>query len=181
MSYDFVLLRPGPGVEPREVGTDDGPERGLRDPAVEAVKRRVADALLAHDARLKPFALDFDEIAKLHKMPVEEVYQRFRHVEINDAAERTSGIQVTLFDDHATLTIPFWHKRDVARQVLTQAWGYIGIICEACGYEAFDPQLDRVINTGAFEDVLACYEGAGRRIEGVMRPARARKAWWKFW
>jgi hypothetical protein len=181
MSYDFVLFRPGDGVDPREDDGEDAPEHGARDPAVEAVKRRVVDALLAHDARLKLFAFDFDEIAKLHKMPVEQVYERFRHVEINDESERTSGIQVTLFDDRASLTIPFWHKGEDARRVLAQAWGYIGIICKECGYEAYDRQVGRVIDAGAFEDVLACYEGAGRRIEGIVRPPPARKPWWKFW
>jgi hypothetical protein len=55
MSYDFQLFRPRPGEDPRvtaqrdsDVFADSPP-----DPQKEALKRRVADALIAHNPRLE--------------------------------------------------------------------------------------------------------------------------------
>lgn len=180
MSYDFHFFTPRPGVDVRDIiGDEDGEvfARGPRNPAIEAKKRKLADALLAHDARLELFKPNFEDIAELHKMRVDEAYERFRHLELNDTS---AGIQITLFDDNASLTIPYWHHGDAARRVLHQAWGMIDIICRECGYEVFDPQLDHVIDVNAFDDVLACYARATGRMEQLIGRA-PKKPWWKFW
>ena len=64
MSYDFVLFRPEDGIDPRAIGERDEPEIGARDQAVEAAKRRIADALIAHDPALSEHVFDYDEVAK---------------------------------------------------------------------------------------------------------------------
>lgn len=182
MSYDFTLFTPQPGIDPQTLFETDADDmvRGPRDPKVEAKKNKIADVLIAHDSRLERFKPDFNKIAKLHKISPAEAYDRMRHLEINDAAPKTSGIQITLFDDTAALTIPYWHKRDEAERVLRQAWGYLDIICRECAYEVYDPQLGRVIDNGAFDDVLWTYASMTERMDGML--ARApKKPWWKFW
>lgn len=179
MSYDlhFFTLREGVGVREVLEREDEQIARGPREPKTEAKKRKVADLLLAHDARLVLFKPDFDAIAKLHKMRVDEAYERIRHLELNDT---TSGIQIRLFDDRASLTIPYWHEGDAARRVLEQAWGMIEIICRDTGYEVFDPQLDRVIDVNAFDAVLCTYTRVTARMEAMVGRG-AKKPWWKFW
>ncbi|MBP6014455.1 MAG: hypothetical protein KBA31_19660 [Alphaproteobacteria bacterium] len=180
MSYNLVLFAPRPGVDAREIAlAEDGDgERGVRDPGREAAKRKIADALLKHDRQLEIFEFDYDEISKLHKMPVEQVYERFRHIEINDTAN--DGIQITLFDAHASITIPYWHKGAAARTVFARLWALIEVVCREGGYEVFDAQLDRVISASAFEDVLARYQGVATRMDDMIGRA-PRKPWWKFW
>lgn len=181
MSYDLQFFTPRAGVSVRDiVGDDDGPARGKRNPTVEAKKRKLADALLAHDARLELLEHDFDAIAKLHKMRVDEAYERIRHIELADMTKESSGIQIVLFDDGAALTIPYWHNGDAAHRVLEEAWGMIEIICRDTGYEVFDPQLDRVIDVNAFDDVLRSYTGTTQRMEALIGRA-PKKPWWKFW
>ena len=174
MSYDFELFKPG---NPREVRIDDGFEAGARDAAKEAAKRRVADLLIAHDPRLQETVFDYNEIAMLHRIRVEDAHERVRRVELSDIGPGGSGAQVTLYDDSAAVTIPFWHQGEAARQHLERVWRYIDILCSAGSYEVFDPQLDRTIDRNGFEDVLASYESAMRRVSGV----RARRPWWRFW
>jgi hypothetical protein len=181
MSYDFALFRPRAGVDPRDIAlAEDGLEDGPRDPAKETAKRKVADALKAFDPALDEHVFDHDEIAKLHKMPVEEAYTRFRYIELSDVAQGGSGAQVTLFDDTASVTIPYWHEGEAARAHLQRVWSYLDVVCRETSYEVFDPQLDRVIDSGAFEDVLACYAQAAGRVRAIVAPVRKR-AWWKFW
>ncbi len=178
MSYDLHFFTPRPGVDVHDiVEVDEDRARGRRDPKTEAKKRKVAEALLAHDKRLELFKPDFDQVAKLHKMRIDEAYERFRDLELNNTQ---SGIQIQLYDDGAALSIPYWHKGDAARRVLDQAWAAIEIVCRETGYEVFDPQLDRIIDVNAFDDVLATYASATARMEGMVGRA-AKKPWWKFW
>jgi hypothetical protein len=179
MSYDLQFFTPRPGVDVHDIVEvdEDRDARGPRDPKTEARKGKLADALLAHDKRLERSKQDFDAIATLHKMRVDEAYERFRDIELTDTA---SGVQILLFDDGAGLSIPYWHSGDAARRVLEQAWSMIEIICRETGYEVFDPQLDRVIDVNAFDDVLATYAGATARMEAMVGRA-AKKPWWKFW
>lgn len=91
MSYDFTLFRNRAGVDPREIAcADEVPEAGPRDPAAEALKRRVADALRAFDSALDEQVLNHDAISKLHKMRIDEAYERFRcgAISIFSAARR---------------------------------------------------------------------------------------------
>jgi hypothetical protein len=181
MSYALVLFRPDAGIDPRTLAREETLEDGARDPAKEAAKRRLADALIAHDRRLEERERDYDEVSSLHKLRADHAYQRLRCVELTDASPGGSGVQVTLFDDHAAVTIPHWHEGAAARTQLARVWRYLDIICEATGYEVFDVELDRAIARGAFEDVLASYERATARVRGIAEPVRRRRPWWKFW
>jgi len=150
----------------------------LRDATKEAAKRRLADLLIAHDPQLQETAFDYDEISRLHRIRVEDAYQRVRRVELNDIAPGGSGAQIALYDDGAVIAIPFWHQGEAARRHLERVWRYLDVVCDGGGYEVFDPQLERTIDRGRFEAVLASYEGALQRLSGG---AARRRGWWKFW
>ena len=177
MSYDLILFRPLEGVDPRSLALTEE-ERGARDPRIEAAKQRITDALLAHDRQLDAFAPDFDKIAKLHKLPVDVAYERFRQIEINDTA--SSGIQIMLFDDHASITVPYWHKGAAARETFVRLWALIEIVCREGQFEAFDLQLDQTINEQSFDAVVRRYAGVAARMDEMSRRS-PRRPWWKFW
>jgi hypothetical protein len=181
MSYALILFRPTTGCDPRTLTREDALEEGARDPVKESMKRKIADALIALDSRLEERERDWDEVSALHKLRVDAAYQRARALELTDASPGGSGVQITLFDDHAAVTIPYWHQGGAAREQLARVWRYLDLMCETTGYEVFDVELDRAIARGAFEDVLASYERSTAHMRGMNEPARPRRPWWKFW
>jgi hypothetical protein len=38
----------------------------------------------------------------------------------NGPTEETNGIEITLFDDEASVTVPFWHQGAAARRVFEE-------------------------------------------------------------
>src|SRR5438876_211965 len=111
MSYDFRLFMPTPDEDPLVTARRDSEEFSAtpRDPKKEALKRRVADALIASNPRLTIFDFGYGEIAKIENISVEEARIRYRHLELN-GPDDGSGIQITLFDDEASVTVPYRHE-----------------------------------------------------------------------
>lgn len=145
MSYDFHLFMPEPGVDPLVTAqTEEESEEinpGPPVPAKEARKQAIADTLMNADPALKVFQFGLEEIARFENIRVEEAKVRFRHIELN-GPEDGPGIQIQLFDDSASLTVPYWHKDQKAQAVFGQIWDYLKVIQRVAGYQIFDPQLD---------------------------------------
>ncbi len=120
---------------------------------------------------------------KLQKISVEEARLKFRHLELNGPEEGCNGIQITLFDDEASVTVPFWHEGNKAAETFREIWSYLEIICREAGYLIYDPQVDRVFDASAgFDDALACYTGTMQQIRKTLPGDSAkRRPWWKFW
>ena len=116
MSYDFRLFMPQPGVAPLATAQAEPDEEadeinpGAPVPAKEARKQSIAAALMKANPELEIFPFWFGEIAKFRGVSVEEAKVHFRHIELNARADG-NGIQIMLFDDAASLTVPYWHKR----------------------------------------------------------------------
>ncbi len=162
MSYDFRLFKRRAGEDPHVTAQRDFEEFAATppDPQKEALKRRVAYALIAHNPKLEVFQFDYDEIARHEKIPVEQARLKYRHLELNGPEEDSSGIQITLFDDDASVTVPFWHKGNKATDTFRKIWSYLEIISRETGYLIYDPQIDRVFEPAiGFEDALASYSG----------------------
>ena len=182
MSYDFRLFKRKAGEDPLTTAhaDSDGFPTTPPDPQKEAVKRRVADALIARNPKLEIFQFGYDEIAKREKISVEEARRKYRHLELNGPREGTNGIQITLFDDEASVTVPFWHQGDKAADTFRELWGYLEIISREADYLIYDPQLDRVSEPSAgFADALACYSGTVHQVR--QEHGGQKKPWWRFW
>jgi hypothetical protein len=185
MSYDFRLFKRKAGEDPLVTAHADS--NGLPttppDPQKEALKRRVADALIARNPRLEIFKFDYDAVAKSQKITVEQARLQFRHFELNGPREGANGIQITLFEDEASVTVPFWHKGAKSADIFREIWSYLEIISREAGYLIYDPQIDRVSETSAgFDDTLACYTGIVGQIPQKSPSSRtAKKQWWRFW
>src|SRR5881394_2911913 len=112
MSYDFRLFKRRAGEN--ELVTAKADSEGLpttpADPQKEALKRRVADALIAGNPQLAVFQFDYAAVAKSQNISEDQARIKFRHLELNGPAENCNGIQITLFDEEASVTVPFWHK-----------------------------------------------------------------------
>jgi hypothetical protein len=97
MSCDFRLFRRRAGEDPRVTAQRDSEELTAipLDPQKEALKRRVADVLIAHNPKLEVFEFGYEAIAGLEKISVEQARLKYRHLELNQSEDDCSGIQIT--------------------------------------------------------------------------------------
>ena len=186
MSYDLELFRVPDGEDPLQI-LEEVSEHGLGeinsgppDPEKEAAKLELAKQLQVIDPRLEVFPFDYQAIAKTSKISDEEARTRYRHIELNVIE---IGIQITLFDDTASLTIPYWHRGEKAREVWREAWRCLECLERDGGFRVYDPQLDRMLNlVSDLEEVCSGYDSgvdfSERAVEESTTPT---KPWWKFW
>ena len=107
MSYGFRLFKRDAIEDPAVTAQRDVDFRAdAPDAEKEAVKRKVAAALIAGNPKLAIFSFGYEEIAEFEKCSVEEAQLKYRHLELNDMSEGSNGIQITLFDDEASVTVP---------------------------------------------------------------------------
>jgi hypothetical protein len=170
MSYDFRLFMSQPGVDPlvtaqSETGDEDEEiNLGPAVPAKEARKQSIAAALMNVNPAMQIFQFGFKEIARRQSITLEEAKERFRHLELN-GSEDSNGIQVTLFDDTASLSVPYWHRDKKAKLVFLEIWSYLKAIQEEAGYQIYDPQLECIIDLPLdLEKATSCYANVVGRI-----------------
>src|SRR5262249_1425262 len=130
LSYDLYLMRIPSGADPiacfeelLEREEDEELNPGDPVPEKEEKKRAIARALMEVGPELEVFRFDYAEIAQITDTSEAEARHRHRHLELNGPDEGP-GIQITLFDDTASITLPYWHSGDKARQVWHKLWGY---------------------------------------------------------
>ena len=174
MSYTFHLLPPRADGDLRSsarLEKDDGAFVAV-DPAKEAMKMRIAEALVARYPGLEVSREGYGRDAP----------SRMRCFEINDLGEDSFGVQIQLFDDEAFVTVPFWHTGEKAAACFAQVWDLMRILCSVAGYAVFDEQMDRALEDGEkFDTALGVYTKSMTRVSrdpelGGRKPA---KPWWK--
>jgi aminoglycoside 6'-N-acetyltransferase I len=134
----------------------------------EALKRRVADALTAHNPRLQICPFPYDQIAQFERISKEEARRKYRHLELN-GSEGGNGIQIILRDDEAVVSVPFWHEGQKAADAIRELWRYLEIIGREAGYLVYDPQMNRQIDLAeGCDQVLGHYNRAARRIHEAL-------------
>jgi hypothetical protein len=188
MSYDLWSFPVASGEDPLVVAqrlqaAEEGESTpGDADPAMEARKKALADAIIAQNPEMKPFALQYDQIAEMEKITVEEAKKRFRYIEL-DAGEGGNGIQITLYDVCATVTAPYWHQGEKAEVVFREMWEYLQILHKRGGFVTYDPQLERMLCLDRdLQDAVQRYAGVVRQVKGPSPGnAKGSKPWWKFW
>ncbi len=98
-----------------DVEEDEENEDVQSDPAT---KLKIAKALLDFNPRLESFEFDFNAIAELQKISVDEAKEQFDHIELN-TPEGDLATQITIFDNNVSITIPYWYSGDKAKTVST--------------------------------------------------------------
>lgn len=193
MSYDFHLFRPVEGVENLEtvrVTLETETEElnpGLPDPLKEQQKRQNAALLQMVNRNLEIFSFDYAEIARASGISETDARTRFRHLELN-GPEDGNGIQITLADDTASITVPYWHTGDRAKPVLDEVWQYLLVLERRSGLLTYDPQLERVLRLDSdLPEVVERYRAVADRLPEIAarkldeRRLPTRRPWWKFW
>jgi len=188
MSYDLHLLPRPPGadvlgaararLQQDEAEINPGPPV----PVKEANKRRLAAALMEENPRLSVFEFDYVSIAAQRGVTAEEARRSHRHLELN-GPEDGPGIQITLLDDTAAITVPYWHGPRVAAAVFDEIWRYLALLERHGGFAVYDPQLDRVLSLAADRPaVIERYGAVMKQMAPTSGPtAMPGRPWWKFW
>lgn len=189
MSYDIYLLKLEQG-EPidkaiERIFSEESEEinHGLPNPEKERQKQRLAAELIKKNADLEIFRFGYKEIAATYGISEEEARIKYRHIELN-GPEDGSGIQITLYDDSATVTVPYWYKGEKARATLEEVWEYLKIIQREAGYFVYDPQLEVVLDLSSdFSKVMSPYIDTVKWAEEtIISPKEEeKKPWWRFW
>jgi len=189
MSYDFYLVPRESAKDPLEAvraimeDRDADATPGPAGPFKEARKRRVAETLQTADPSIRSFPFDHAEIAKVTGQSIEQAKRNFRHIELN-GPDGSSGIQITLFDDYATLTIPYWHTGVDANMVFPDVWKKLQLMQRVGVYVVYDAQVDRVLD---LEIDRVPITGVHGKVSGQVQTmfnddgARPARPWWKFW
>lgn len=178
MSYDFALfvIDGDPAEEYlrfSESGSVDDPNPGPVLPRCEVAKRKLADSLRIRQPLLEEFVFEHDGLAKSHRIDQAEAQRRWRHIELN---LESIGLQITLFDDRATVTLPYGYSGDEARDALSLAWDCLKTISSEAGYQVYDPQLGRILDMkGDFDPVVELYNGTISAVNKTLR-----RPWWKL-
>lgn len=144
MSYDLYMLSPVAGEEPMatlERLEEQHDEAAAPDPDAAARNRRIADALLAARPEYEEFQIDLEAIARADGVTVEQASASQRFIELTDG----DGLQITLDDDQASISFPYWESLDAAVLVreIDRAARIIGA---ETGWQLYDPQLDRFLD-----------------------------------
>ena len=186
MSYEFMSFSPVSGEDPKttkdRLTEQQEMEAKATDPApqVEARMKMLADAIMSCNPQITPFALQHDQIAELEHIIIEEANNKFRYIELNSPDEG-NGIQITLQDDHATITVPYWHQGEKANAVFKEIWKYLRIFQDKGGYITHDPQLERIIDLDHdFKAAISQYENVSQQVNEPFS-AKTKKPWWRFW
>jgi|WetSurMetagenome_2_1015567.scaffolds.fasta_scaffold40070_3 hypothetical protein len=183
MSYDFHLVpQSTTSAQIEAVNQDDEINPGPPVPEKEKQKKKLAYLLIESNPKLEIFLFEFSEIAKTYNWTEDEARIRFRHIELN-GPDDSDGIQITLYDDRADVTIPYWHQPRAAEIVFDEVWRYLKIFAEHGGFSVYDPQLDRILNlTSDRDEVLKRYGGIVAKMPEIIEGGKPyKKAWWKFW
>jgi aminoglycoside 6'-N-acetyltransferase I len=174
MSYDLRLFKPRADQSTNPLGGRASGDFPTTPPNHEAevLKRKVADALIAHNPKLQVSRFPYDHIAHFEGISVEDTRRKYRHIELN-GPEGGNGILIILRDDEAVLTLPFWHEGQKATDTFRELWTYLDIIRKHTGYALYDPQIGRMLEpeTGSGE-ALARYNQIVSQIRATVHGNR---------
>lgn len=191
MSYDLYCYKSKLGrpdleeakavIEVEEDEENQEKEDVLSDPAT---KLKIAKALLEFNTRLESFDFDYNEIAELQSISVDEAKEQFDHIELN-TTEGDLATQITIFDNNVSITIPYWYSGEKAKSVFDKVGEYTKIIHKTAGYFVYDPQTENAYDpsTNNF-DGLEVYTSVTDEVEKLITENTeniSKKPWWKFW
>ena len=180
MSYDLTLFHPAAGSDPlaayhefaeqqeAEILEPGGRERQIPE-SVRAEMQQIADVL-------KDLWPPFTQLRLRQPGPWIELDDP--HVEV----------QVTISERSIGISMPYFRAGAAEKIALMKA------CVEALqreGFAAYDPQLDRILETKDFDDMLAQYRAMDETLPEIVARAKeaaekksreaAAKPWWKFW
>lgn len=149
-----------------------------------ATKLKITKALLDFNPRLESFEFDYNVIAELEKISVDEAKEQFDHIELN-TPEGDLATQITIFDASVSITVPYWYSGDKANEVFDKISQYTKIIRKTAGYFVYDPQTEKVydpmVDSFSGLSIYTSMTGEVEKLKAEKTESISKKPWWKFW
>jgi len=189
MSYDIHLVLADSGdnrLESVRTLVERSDEAGINsgpgNPEKEARKQRLLGLLLRDNPDVQPFQFNYAVIAAQDGISEDEARIRYRHIELN-GPDDGNGVQITLYDDTADITVPYWHQPPRASIVFEEMWRYLDILEREGGFAVYDPQLDRLLDLATDRPFVLKEYGKGVSLTSrIIADVEGRKKpWWRFW
>ncbi len=176
MSYDLIAFAPRTGESWQQAVarlTGDVDEDGVDAPLSDEARRTmesIASTITSAAPQMRRLVPDPNDLGTHDSAG--------RDIELNEDPEVIHGLQVTVFRDHVSITLPYWHTGAAARE----AFATIAVICDALrstfAMRIYDPQHEREIS-GDWSAVADAYANfTSQTGDAVPRP---NKRWWQFW
>jgi len=147
-------------------------------------KLKIAKALISYNPKFECFEFDYEEISKLQGTSIDETKEAFDHIELN-TPDGELAIQITIYGDTVSITVPYWYSGDDANQVFNNINEYAKVIRKAVGYFVYDPQTDKVfdpLKENIFElDIYQSITDQVEKMKSEQIEKSNKKPWWKFW
>lgn len=188
MSYDLYCYRSASGVpdvaeaEALVEAINAAEEAGDTKPTFSDTKERITAALIEHNPRFERFKFDYSKMAESLRISEDEARLRYQHVELN-SPEDNLAIQLTVYDDHVCISIPYWYQGSRAHQVFSQLSKYLRVIRETAGFFAYDPQTGIAVDPQQTDlREHQHYEKVVRDLPTIAAEAtKPDKPWWRLW
>jgi len=151
ISYTFDAFRTPPDADLLQAGRDsfarskDWGDPGPLDQAAELRKQQVVGWLLAADANLTSFQVDFPSLAIDAGITLDEARRRHRHIYVSGCGP-LKGVRCTVHDTVIWGTLDYLAA---APGIVERVWAILLVLQQASGYRIYDPQLDRVLDLAA--------------------------------
>lgn len=163
LSYDFRLFALRPDEDPLTTARRP-PANGGANNAQAARKDQIADALFARLPTLQVYQFPYHQIATFERISPEQARDKYRQVELN-SPDGGNGLIITLRDNEASVSLPFWHESGRAKHAIEEAWLCLETISRMTGYLVYDPQMERMLNLETDAPcALAFYTGLVNRL-----------------
>lgn len=78
-------------------------------------------------------------------------------IELNS---QTSGLQIGIYKDQVSLSVPYWYKANKATQIFKIVWSIMRRVQQKTGFHPVDMQVGKVLalnRPGDFKDVISVY------------------------
>lgn len=164
MSYDFQLFMAKPGLDPVSSYYIWQEEQENAEPTIASNKQiqlnqdALIKSLIANDTSLEPLIIGSSSSS---------ANKNSHYVELTSAI---GGLQIMIFEDNASVSIPYWHECDTASRVVQRVWNYLRIFQDLAELLVFDSQLERVLDLETdFPLVVHSYELCMQQVSRSFR------------
>ena len=144
-------------------------------------KRAIANALVQFNPILQHAEVDFDELAELWNISIEQARENFDQIEIQTPPGEIAT-QIVIHDNIVSISLPFGYGEDDATKAFADIEAYTKIIKRTAGYFTYDPQTGFVYDPSLSDfDGLLVYIRRSGFTPMTQAQISHKKPWWKFW
>gem|GEM_PF-3423909 len=154
------------------------PNQGPIVEGLEVQKQRILETVLRRVPELEHYTFDYADLARHAKVSEDEARRRWRHLELWN---EEFGLDVDIYDEIITMAVDRAFKGEKEQQAMNALWEICRIARREWRLQAYDPQLERLVDVDLAADreaMLTDYRRIGISRYFTAKPGKPR---WKFW